>query len=102
GLWSGTTPIRSYTSGFRRGSTPKMRTAPALGEVKPAHSLSVVDLPAPLWPRRPVTPGPTANVTSATATVSPYQRETPVNSIAGFSVIPRPRGTARPARAPTG
>ena len=73
---------------------------PALGEVNPAHSLSVVDLPAPLWPRRPVTPGPTANVTSATATVSPYQRETPANSMAGTSrhaSSPRNRHTSTSA-----
>ena len=73
---------------------PKMRTAPALGEVKPAHSLSVVDLPAPLWPSRPVTPGPTVNETSATATVSPYQRETPVEldgrDVASRLVPPEP------------
>ena len=102
GLWSGTTPTRSYTAGFWRGSTPKMRTAPVLGEVKPAHSLRVVDFPAPLWPSSPVTPGPTANDTSATATVSPYQRETPANSMAGTSVTTHPPGTATPARGPRG
>ena len=37
-----------------------------------------VDLPAPLGPSRPVTPGPIVMVTSLTATTLPYQRETVV------------------------
>ena len=35
-----------------------------------------VDLPAPLGPSSPVTPGPRANDTSLSATTLPYQRET--------------------------
>ena len=35
-----------------------------------------VDLPAPFGPSRPVTPGPSANEMSLTATTLPYQRET--------------------------
>src|SRR5688572_2982411 len=48
-----------------------------------------VDLPAPLGPSRPVTPGPRCMVTSLTATTLPYQRETCSSS----SVLMRgPRG----------
>ena len=43
----------------------------------------IVVLPAPLWPSRPVTPGPTVNDTSAGATVSPSQRETPSKTSGG-------------------
>ena len=35
----------------------------------------IVDLPAPFGPRRPVTPGPSTNEMSLTATTLPYQRE---------------------------
>src|SRR6266545_8043873 len=42
----------------------------------------VVDLPAPLGPRNPVTlPGRTRNVRSSTATVAPYRLRTPVTVI---------------------
>ena len=57
----GTTPTLRNTSGSRRGSCPSTRTVPMLGVAKPAHSLSAVDLPAPLWPSRPVTPGESEN-----------------------------------------
>ena len=89
GLRSGTMPTRLYTSGDLRGLRPKMRTWPLLGVENPAHSLRVVDLPAPLCPSRPMTPPPAVNETSASATVSPYQRDTPANSIAG-GFTPRP------------
>ena len=74
-----------------------MRTVPVLGVENPAHSFSVVDLPAPLWPSSPTTPPSAVNETSASETVSPYQRDTPVNSIAG-ALIPRPARSAPPAR----
>ena len=38
-----------------------------------------VDLPAPLGPSRPVTPGPIVIVTSLTATTLPNQRDTVVD-----------------------
>ena len=49
---------------------------PADGARKPAIMLISVDLPAPLGPSRPVTPGPSLIVTSLTATTLPNQRET--------------------------
>ena len=41
----------------RARSAPSTRTVPVLGWVKPAQSFRAVDLPAPLWPSSPVTPG---------------------------------------------
>jgi hypothetical protein len=45
-----------------------MRTVPVLGVENPAHSFSVVDLPAPLWPSSPTTPPSAVNETSASET----------------------------------
>ena len=39
------------------GRSPSTRTVPGVGSAKPAHSFRAVDLPAPLWPSSPVTPG---------------------------------------------
>ena len=58
-------------------------TSPCDGRSSPAIMWSSVDLPAPLGPSRPVTPGPSANETSLTATTLPYQRETSLSSMAG-------------------
>src|SRR5579884_218270 len=49
---------------------------PADGASRPASILSSVDLPEPFGPSRPVTPGARPNVTSETATTSPYHLET--------------------------
>ena len=65
---------------------PAMRTTPADGASRPAIRWRSVDLPAPLGPSRPVTPGPSANVMSLTATTLPYQRETCSSSMAGARV----------------
>ena len=49
---------------------PSTRTEPCEGAVSPASIRSIVDLPAPLGPSSAVTPGPTWNETSDTATTS--------------------------------
>ena len=49
---------------------------PADGARKPDISAISVDLPAPLGPSRPVTPGPMVIETSLTATTLRYHRET--------------------------
>ena len=49
---------------------------PVEGARKPPIMWIRVDLPAPLGPSRPVTPGPIVIVTSLTATTLPNQRET--------------------------
>src|ERR1700691_1597799 len=55
-------------------SCPQTETWPAVGEMKPAIMRMVVDLPAPLAPRKPSTsPGATENVRSSTASLSPYR-----------------------------
>src|SRR5258708_29411711 len=55
-------------------SCPQTETCPVVGEMKPAIIRMVVDLPAPLAPRKPSTsPGATENVRSSTASLSPYR-----------------------------
>ena len=49
---------------------------PVDGARKPDISAISVDLPAPLGPSRPVTPGPIVIDTSLTATTLRYHRET--------------------------
>src|SRR6185369_10194107 len=61
---------------------PSMVTRPAVGASSPRIILIVVDLPAPLGPRNPVTcPGRTVNDKSSTATRSPYRLVRPTASI---------------------
>jgi hypothetical protein len=56
----------------RRGSIPRMRTVPRSGVRSPARHSTVVVLPAPLEPTIPkISPRPTANETSSTATTLP-------------------------------
>ena len=50
-----------------------MVTLPDVGGVSPTMTRMVVDLPAPLGPRKPVTrPGRAVKVTSSTAVKPPY------------------------------
>src|SRR5690606_25717941 len=89
---------------------PSRVTVPLEGARNPAIRWRSVDLPAPLGPSRPVTPGPIVMVTSLTATTLPYQRETWESSIltarppSGSARTGQPRrrrrGPARPASAP--
>src|SRR3954464_9960687 len=55
---------------------PSRVTLPFEGARNPAIMWMRVDLPAPLGPSRPVTPGPIVMVTPLTATTLPYHRET--------------------------
>ena len=55
-----------------RGGRPLTMTEPLVGSSRPRIILIVVDFPAPLGPRKPVTvPGRTVNVRSETAVVGP-------------------------------
>ena len=72
---SGHRPTRWNSSGEPQAGRPSRRTSPWLGASCPAASFRNVDLPAPLGPSRPVTPGPTVVVTSLSAMTGPYQRE---------------------------
>src|SRR6185436_20993643 len=63
----------------RSGSTrspygfPSIRACPLVGRSNPRIIRMVVDLPAPLGPRNPVTrPGSTVKVRSSTDSVDPY------------------------------
>ena len=58
------------------GARTSTRILPLDVGTRPEIILSRVDLPAPFGPSRPVTPGPTPNVTSETATTSPSHLET--------------------------
>jgi hypothetical protein len=61
-------------TGWACTSKPAMRAVPALGGMKPASMRMVVDLPAPLGPRKPTTsPRATVKLTSSTA-VKPSKR----------------------------
>src|SRR5687767_6655185 len=60
------------TAGWSNGGSPFTSTRPRLGRSIPHTSLSSVLLPAPLGPRRPVTPGPRSTVTSFRPSTSPY------------------------------
>src|SRR5262249_28510063 len=62
--------------GLRQLAAPPTVTSPRDGARNPAIMCSMVDLPAPFGPSRPVTPRPMVIVMSLTATTLPYQRET--------------------------
>ncbi len=106
GLAVGDDPEPRCTAGSACGSRPSTRTVPWLGRVAPASSCSAVDFPAPLCPSRPVTPAPSAKLTSDSATVSANHLLTPVSSTALTRRPPsrsgRPgRRTLRGRRPPT-
>src|SRR5580698_4667978 len=75
GAPSGRYPMQDFAStGAFSMSCPQTETCPAVGEMKPAIIRMVVDLPAPLAPKKPSTsPGATENVRSSTASLSPYR-----------------------------
>src|SRR5947208_10268182 len=67
-------PISTSCSGagWASGAFPLTRTHPDKGRSRPIIIRIVVDLPAPLGPRKPVTtPGFTVKVRSSTASTSP-------------------------------
>ena len=69
-LASSSAPTDRSGSVSSRYGLPLTRTEPELGVSRPRIMRMVVDLPAPLGPRNPVTrPGWTAKETSSTATV---------------------------------
>ena len=74
-------------AGVHRGRAqavfPSTRTLPAEGLSSPAIRWSSVDFPAPFGPSSPVTPEPSANEMSLTATTLPYQRDTCSTARAG-------------------
>ncbi len=72
-------------------------TGPGDGGVSPHSSRSRVDLPAPLGPSRAVTPGPTVNDTSDTATTSPNHFDTSAMTIdlAATAAVPSACGSTR-------
>src|SRR5215471_10513105 len=86
---SGTTPICRFTStGYASRSRPRMSIFPELGASKPVSILIVVDLPAPLGPRKPKNcPGATRRLTSSTATRSPKRRVNPSVEMVGLVLI---------------
>src|SRR5437879_2867901 len=73
---SGTTPIWRLTSaGWVLRSSPRISIRPELGASNPVSILMVVDLPAPLGPRKPKNcPGATRRFTPSTAMSSPKRR----------------------------
>src|SRR6478735_5906842 len=71
---------------------------PLEGDSNPEIIFRSVDFPAPFGPSRAVTPGPTPNVTSDTATTSPYHFETWSTTIVGSRPVIMPGSI--PARSP--
>ena len=69
--------------GVSHARLPGDWTVPADGRSRPGEQVQQRVLPAPFGPSSPVTPGPSANETSLTATTLPYQRETWSSAIAG-------------------
>ena len=76
--------MRPRTSRSARASAPSTRTVPCVGGVSPHITRNSVDLPAPFGPSNAVTPGPTENVTSDTATTSPNDLVTFVTATIGL------------------
>src|ERR1700689_2006085 len=86
---SGTTPICRLTfTGSVLRSMPRISIRPELGAKRPVSILMVVDLPAPLGPRKPKNcPGETRRSTPSTATRSPKRRVRPwVEMVGGASM----------------
>ncbi|GAA3109432.1 hypothetical protein GCM10017687_22300 [Streptomyces echinatus] len=63
--------------------SPSRATVPDLGVRAVLSSDSNVLFPAPLGPRRPVTPAGKARETSSRATVAPYRTVTPETAATG-------------------
>src|SRR3954468_17936217 len=92
-------PIRRLTpSGSRVTSTPPTIALPDVGSSKPHNIRMVVDLPAPLLPRKPkISPRRTSKVTRSTATNWPNRRVSsrtamaaPADGVFGGSAANRP------------
>src|SRR6185312_3195196 len=79
--------MRRFTpSGSRVTSTPPTVAVPDVGLSSPHNMRIVVDLPAPLLPRKPkISPRRTSKVTLSTATNWPKRRVSPRTSIAAGS-----------------
>ena len=68
--------------GRDRNGRPPIRALPRVGCTRPRIIFIVVDLPAPLGPRKPVTrPGRTVNERSSTTARPPYSLVSPLTSI---------------------
>src|SRR3954447_7941913 len=73
-LASSSAPTSCSGAGWSAYARPFTVTEPAAGRSRPRIMRIVVDLPAPLGPRKPVTtPGSTVNVRPSTAVLSPYR-----------------------------
>src|SRR5687768_1677114 len=77
-------------SGLPRAGFPNIEIEPVDIESRPVIILRVVDLPAPFGPSSAVTPWVTPNVTSETATISPYHLETRLSTIVGWRPCSNP------------
>ena len=88
-------PMRAFTpSGSRVTSAPPTTAVPEVGFRRPQSMRMVVDLPAPLLPRKPkISPWCTSNDTWSTATNLPNRRVrllTTIASIGATSKVPTP------------
>src|SRR3954453_13426016 len=76
---------RCRSTASRHGSPPRSATVPLLARSRPSSTRIVVDLPAPLGPRKPVmSPGATVRSRPSRALVRPNVLTNPCISTAGW------------------
>ncbi len=84
---------RLISTGSLRRSKPQTYAVPALGCRMPVNILRVVDLPAPLGPRKPtICPGSTLNESASTATCVAKRLDSVSRTIAGSLIAAGIRG----------
>src|SRR3954469_15317953 len=86
GSWNTSPMLRRTSSRCRTTSKPATVAAPAVGSTRVHSILMVVDLPAPLGPRKPKTsPAATSKSTPSTATRASYVFVRALTATAGFT-----------------
>src|SRR6186997_1677506 len=82
--------MRRFTSsGSCATSTPSTRPVPEVGFSRPQSMRIVVDLPAPLAPRKPkISPASTVRLTPSTAVKAPKRFVRPASSTAAATLSP--------------
>src|SRR5262245_15021591 len=90
GSWNTRPMFRRTSSLALTTSCPATWAVPAVGSTSVHSILMVVDLPAPLGPRKPNTsPAATSKSTPRTASISPYRLANPATEITAASVTSR-------------
>src|SRR6266566_7248816 len=86
-VWCEIRPTRERASAPPGSGMPETRALPAVGRRRPASTRRSVVLPAPFGPKSARhSPGPSENVTPATARLGPNSRASSVTSTIGGAV----------------